>query len=245
MAHLNWCTPSRGKRGFMDEQTEVLNGSAAEEKGISPGQLGSILKRERAEAADRARKEADSYYSAEIERLKSSTERNDPIPEQLEEKIYNRLLQQQKEREQELIRQYHEDADRQKVEKAAQSFLSKISPVKDTLFKDDLPMVMEEISKFRPVVELLEGFEDTAEIVRELVDNPTRLESINNLALKSENLALREIKKLSNSIARNNKALDENISTQPPLSRLKSSQVGGDGGSMSYEDYKNADWLRG
>jgi hypothetical protein len=53
------------------------------------------------------------------------------------------------------------------------------------------------------------------------------------------------MKKLSESISKNEEAKAENVSPNAPLSRLKSSNVGADTGKMSLKDYKNADWLKG
>jgi hypothetical protein len=64
--------------------------------------------------------------------------------------------------------------------------------------------------------------------------------------MHSPKMAKKEMEKLSQSIVKNQQAVQGNVSPREPLPRLKSSSsVGADTGEMTLRDYKNADWLRG
>jgi hypothetical protein len=233
----------------MAETTEVLaaqtQAPASEgEKTLTQSQVNEIVKREKANTAERVRREMEALREQEASRAPQ----NGLDPAALEEKIIQRLVEMDKKAQEEDRKREQEAQDaerRQQVEKVASEFWLKMKSGKDQYSDFDEVMTDFDASAFPQLAFLSAGMENTAGIMYELSKNPTKLAQLNLLAERSPKLAEREMKKLSESISKNEEAKAENVSPNAPLSRLKSSNVGADTGKMSLKDYKNADWLKG
>jgi hypothetical protein len=233
----------------MAETTEVLaaqtQAPASEgEKTLTQSQVNEIVKREKANTAERVRREMEALREQEASRAPQ----NGLDPAALEEKIIQRLVEMDKKAQEEDRKREQEAQDaerRQQVEKVASEFWLKMKSGKDQYSDFDEVMTDFDASAFPQLAFLAAGMEQTAGIMYELSKNPSKLAQLNLLAERSPKLAEREMKKLSESISKNEEAKAENVSPNAPLSRLKSSNVGADTGKMSLKDYKNADWLKG
>jgi len=81
--------------------------------------------------------------------------------------------------------------------------------------------------------------ENTGDIMKEVLDNPTKLESLLNMAHNQPHLAMKALSSLSDSIKTNQQALAEEAQARNPLSQLKPSQnVSMDNGAMSVNDFR-------
>ena len=81
--------------------------------------------------------------------------------------------------------------------------------------------------------------ENTGDIMKEVLDNPTKLENLLNMSYNQPHLAQKALMSLSESIKTNQQALAEEAQARNPLSQLKPSQnTGMDNGAMSVSDFR-------
>jgi len=101
------------------------------------------------------------------------------------------------------------------------------------------------VEQFPHLVLMLNEFDNTAEIIKDLGENPTKFASILNLANAGmTQLAKKEFKKLSDSIKQNQTAKKQ--PTAPaPLNQLKPSHLGLGGGELTVSDFRKNPKLRG
>jgi hypothetical protein len=237
--------PSRGNSGFMDDKEVALDAPATEvaEKSLTTSQVNDIVKREKARAAERARLDEQERHREELERVRQSAPPQAPDIniEEIEKRVYGKVMD-------EARRQYDENerlAHEAQLKQVADQYYLKMGKGSE-LFEDFNEVMGEfEPSQFPNAVMLAAGMENTPEIMYELANNPSKLQEIDSLAMKSPKLAQKQLERLSKSINQNLQAKNNNVDAPPPLSRLKSSSVGADSGKMSLKDYKNAPWLRG
>lgn len=214
------------------------------QKMLTQEQVNALIGREKKEAAEKARREVEARYEGELQRLKtagntpsaSSPQSFDDIYAQVEQ----RLMQKAQEHQDKLAREEHE----QQMQSIADGYFNKMSSGKD-LF-EDFDEVMSDFkpSAFPELIFLASEMENTPQIMYELAKNPHKLATIHSLARADAGQAKKALKKLSESIAYNEQAQDEYVSTNPPLSKPKPSQVSTEKGYNSVKDYRNASWLK-
>lgn len=237
----------------MDENTDAVVAPAAEpEKTLSQSQVNEIVKREKAAAAEKARREAQAEYAVEMERLKTSQAQgmggmaasNNNLDETVDKAVNAKLEKLQQEAARKAMEA--EDAkNKATLEETANKFHLKMGGGKDKFADFDEVMKDFEPGEFPAIAFLAAEMDNTAEIMYELANNPSKVAQLQILANQSVKMARKEMTKLSQSIAQNQQAKTDNVTTAAPLSRLKSSTVGADSGKMGLKDYKNADWLKG
>lgn len=228
-----------------DEAVLSSDGIAVEpEKTLTVSQVNEVVKREKGLVAERLRKELEARHAEEISRLKSENQARPSYAEDtaaLEDRIVNRLMEEAKRHEESEVKRYQEE----EAQKFVQKYSSKMSQGKE-LF-DDFEDVMGDFvpQAFPQLVYLATNEENTPAIMYELAKNPQKLAAMHTLSMTHPALAEKEMKRLASSISQNSEAMQKNVSVEPPLSRLKSSQNNGvDMGKMSIADFKNAEWLR-
>lgn len=236
----------------MDEELVVNNDTvassiAAPEKTLTVEQVNNIVKREKAAAAEKARREAEQSYQAELEKMRSSLPASVggmPAPdiEQLYPQMRERFLRDlQAEQEQAQLAQRQQEAER-----IASNYFEKIAAGKQKF--EDFEQVMGNfnIQAFPQLVYLTADEENVPEIMYDLAQNPQKLVTINSLAQVDPNAAKREIKKLAASIKANEVAKATHQQPNAPLSQPKPSvNAGADTGTMSIADFRRQPWLRG
>jgi hypothetical protein len=231
----------------MDDET-VLGATGIEpEKTLTQSQVNDIVKREKAMATDRARKEYEALQAQQSQPMSMGGMPQGNMGD-IEDKVFNRILEHAKKLEEDEQRKAFEDQRAQQqaaLESDAKRYLVKVANGKDKFSDFDEVMKDFDAGAF-PQLALLAGeLDNTADIMYELSKNPDKIARLDYLANRSPALARKELGKLANSITQNDQALEDNVTTNAPLSRLKSSTVGADNGKMGLKDYKNADWLRG
>ncbi len=229
-----------------DEIVGIVATGAEPERSLTQEHVNEIVKREKAAAADKVRREMEALHRQEIEQLKSSAPTSmGGIPQEdlgaMEERLLKRMAEEQERKQNEILRAENE----QLLRNAADMYHLKVAKGKDKF--SDFEEVMRDFdpSAFPQVALESADFDNTDEIMYELSKNPGKLMQLTGLFEKSPLLGRRELTKLSQSIAQNQEAKENNVSTNAPLSRLKSSTVGEDSGQVTLKDLKNADWLRG
>lgn len=99
---------------------------------------------------------------------------------------------------------------------------------------------------FPEITLLAAQMDNTPDIVYDLIKNPTKLTHLQTLLARDPNLARREMAKLSESIKRNENALNNNVKSPSPLSKLKpSTQAGSDMGKRTVRDMRKDPRFRG
>ncbi len=229
-----------------DEIVGTVATGVEPERSLTQEHVNEIVKREKAAAADKVRREMEVLHRNEIEQLKSSAPTSmGGIPQEdlgaMEERLLKRMAEEQERKQNEILRAENE----QLLRNAADMYHLKVAKGKDKF--SDFEEVMRDFdpSAFPQVALEAADFDNTDEIMYELSKNPGKLMQLTGLFEKSPLLGRRELTKLSQSIVQNQEAKENNVSTNAPLSRLKSSTVGEDSGQVTLKDLKNADWLRG
>jgi hypothetical protein len=235
-----------------DEQTNIVaNGidaasaPVAPEKTLTVDQVNAIVRREKAAAAEKARREL-AQVQQELEQLRgNATQSMGGIQQANPDEIYGHIrekLLQELQQEQETAQQA---AYQKEMEQVANNYMSKMHQGK-TLYEDfDKVLADFDPRSFPQVVYLASQLENTPAVMYELAKNPQKLANIDYLAQRDHKLAKAQLNRLAESIKNNEQAVADNISTNPPLSRLKpSTTAGADNGNMSLRDLKQAEWLR-
>lgn len=90
-----------------------------------------------------------------------------------------------------------------------------------------------------PVVHLANNMENTADIMKELVDNPSKMANLTILMHTQPKMAQKAMQELSTSIKTNQDAIAQEKQAQDPMSQLKpSSSAGMDNSAMSVSDFR-------
>lgn len=223
----------------------VVPEAAPAEKMLSQSEVNRIVGREKAQVAERVRREMEAQYKRDLDQPPTK----EPAPDNLEDKIFNRLMDKAKEFE-ELQAKKEQDRleaeQREQLEKVASQYYLKMGHGKDKYSDFEEVMTDFDAAAFPQVALLAAHLDNTPDIMYELARNPHKLVQLNTLAERSPKLAQRELEKLSKSIVDNQQAVENVKVPGAPLSRIKSSTtVGADNGKMTVRDLKKADWLRG
>ncbi len=216
--------------------------------------LQRIVKREKAEVAERVRRELETQHNAEIEKLRLGQTQSmggmnqnamDGVPPELADKIYKQVsskFQQDMEAQQQKFAQDQHDAEMQRI---AANYFSKMRAGKERYSDFDEMVGDFKHDAFPQLVYHLSGMDNAADLMYELNKNPEKLERIDYWLNKVPEKGLEMLHKLSQSIADVRSAEDEYHPTNPPLSQIKPTRnVGADSGNLGLEDLKQQDWLR-
>jgi hypothetical protein len=96
-----------------------------------------------------------------------------------------------------------------------------------------------DFSTAAPLVEMANGFDNTAEIMKELMDHPMKMGNLLSILQSQPKLAQKAVADLSQSIKANQDALAQEAQARDPLSQIKPSQNAGmDNSAMSVNDFK-------
>ncbi len=94
-------------------------------------------------------------------------------------------------------------------------------------------------SSLAPLVEMANNMENTADIMKELLDNPMKMGNLLTLQYAQPKMAQRAMMELSNSIKTNQDALAQEAQARDPMSQIKpSSSAGMDNGKMTTTDFR-------
>lgn len=208
------------------------------EKMLSQSEVNSLVGRTRAEAAERARKQAEAEYSkklAEVQKASYSGQAQEIDQDILYQQIQERFNQEMQQR-----------ALENEMRQVADTYATKMSQGAERY--QDFSDVMKDFdpSAFPQLVYLVAGMDNASDIMYELSKNGTKLANIDYLTRVSPNQAKKELIKMGESIAANRAALQEsqNQGTQAPLDRMQPSRISGSNEKMSIRDYRNQPWLK-
>lgn len=209
-----------------------------QEKMIPQSQVSKIAAREARQAAEKARTET----RAEYERQAQQQALQQPAPVSQMGGIPQISPEQM---EQHIMAAAHRMSTQMTANKMAQDFESKmkVEIESDPDFGDLYDSL--NIVNHPELVIMMNGMDNSAKVVKDLANNPTKFANILMLAKSGmPHLAQKELSKLSESI-KTNLAAQSQPAVKEPLDQLTPSSVGIDNGSMSVSDFQKADWLRG
>ena len=90
-----------------------------------------------------------------------------------------------------------------------------------------------------PLIKMANDMENTGDIMKELIDNPSKMGNMLTLLYTQPNMAKRAMNELSNSIKQNEAAKAEEAQARDPMSQLRpSSSAGMESGPMSVNDFR-------
>ncbi len=219
--------------------------AAPAEKLLTQEQVNALVGREKAAAADKARREVQAQYQAQMQQAQQAQQGQQAQQAQgmggmagaNMDEIYQQVESRLRENAQ---RQAYED----QIRRVADTYLDKMASGPEMF--EDFNNVMQDFdpSRFPSVVYLVSEMENVPQIMYELANNPMKLASIHSLAQTDEKQAKRALQKLSQSISQNESAKEEYVSTNAPLSKLKPSSVSANKDSYTLQDFKKASWLK-
>lgn len=231
------------------EDNLVADGSAAEssEKMIPQSHVDAIVKKAKLDAEEKARRELrqeiESQRAQEMQGMQAS---NQSAPTGQSPVDVNEIKRQAQEGAiSELERRQAEQAEARQLQEMAAQYYRKMESVPE-LF-EDLAKFNDDFTKEFPEIALFAGtLENTAHVLKELDENPHKLAAINSFTKSAPQRAVAELKKLDASITANRNAGSNAKPTNEPLSKLKSSNIGGmDAGPKSISDLRKMKYLRG
>lgn len=147
------------------------------------------------------------------------------------------------------------DIERMIAEKAPQLLQNHINEMKNNQMVDSFVNKMQaaeekhpgleaklndlDYTSMAPLITMANNMENTGDIMKELLDNPSKMGNLLTLMYTQPKLAQREMMSLSNSIKTNQDAVQADKEARDPMSQLKpSSSAGIDNSAMSVTDFK-------
>ena len=232
----------------MEDEVLASAGTAVDEKMLPQSHVDAIVKKAKLDAAEQARRELRAQIESERAQQMQGMQAQDPgAPaggqppvdvDGIAQKAQEGAISQMK-------REQAEQQEAQKLQELAKQYYQKMEAVPE-LF-EDLAKFNDDFTKEFPEIALYAGMLDnTAHVMKELDDNPHKLAAINSFVKSAPNRAIAELKKLDSSITANRQAGSNIKPTNEPLSRLKSSNIGGvDAGPKSISDLRKLKYLKG
>lgn len=240
----------------MDENElaqEVGSVEAQAEKMLSQSQVNEIVKREKAQATDKAKREMEKLYEMNQQNSTASAQQGalesaydaDTIREQVAEAIKQETQRAQEEAYKKQLDEQEEEY-RRNLEQVGRSYQMKMTAGRDKYSDFEDVMQDYDVQAFPHIAFLAAEMDNTPDIMYELARNPLKVATLNDLAQKSPKTAHRELEKLSKSITENQNSIANEPHISAPLHRPRSSTMAGsDSGKTTLQDLKNASWLRG
>lgn len=214
---------------------------------MTADQVRKVVQREKAEAVEKGRREAQAQYEQELAQLKASQGSMGGMTQQIDEesmfgKFKDRLMKEfSEQQEQQKKAQFEQD-----MQQVAENYLSRMGKGSELYEDFDKVLADFEPQAFPRIVQLVSSMDNAADVMYELSKNPSKLVTINTLAKESPRMAQAQLQSLVESIKMNQSAKENNVRTNPPLARTQpSASAGSDTGAMSLKDLKKMPWLRG
>ncbi len=236
----------------MDTVQGMQQDAAVEaEKMLPQSQVTDLVNRERAAAAEKARRAAEEQYQAQIMQMQQQqAQAQAPQMQQQGNGDESRQRAQMEKVASDYFSKMQADAEeaqqRAQMEKVANDYYSKMNSVKEKYPDFDAVMSDFNPSSFPEIVLLASSMDNAGDVMYELAKKPEKVASILQLAQRDQNLARKALGALAGSISQNEQAMANNREAPAPLSRQKPSTGGVDNSEYSsISDFKNADWLRG
>lgn len=211
-----------------DSVTEVQAQDAPSEKMIPQSQVNAIVGKARQEAADRARRELEQS------REQSHTPQLGGMKAMSQDEI-NRMIDQRVE----------ERTHKAYAEQLITDFTGKLKAGAEK--HPDFDQVVSELNlPANPaLVRWTNGLDNTADVLYDLGKHPEKYANVVMLSNTAPAMAQSLLKRLSDSVKKNEEAVKSERNVNEPLDHLKPSPTGMDSGNLTVSDLRKQDWLRG
>lgn len=216
---------------------------------LTQDEVNRIVAREKAKAAESARRAAEEKYQQELAALSAQKEqRNASVSREVDaDAIYQQVQERWNAEQQALQQRMQEQQLKEQMTQVANNYTSKMSEGKK-LYEDFDEVTKEhDPTAFPQLTFLLAGLENAPAVLYDIVKNPMKLAALDRLAERNPRQAQAELLKLSKSIMENQQAQNEAESqvTPEPLDRIAPSRIAGNNGKQSIRDLRSQSWLRG
>lgn len=204
-------------------------------------QLSDVVKRERQKAFEKGRLEAMQEFQAQQQQQQQEPQQGGSLGgmQQFSQADIERMIQEHatKATQEHIQRQLSEMKQQQMVN----SFVQKMQVAEQQYpgLEQELNQLNYNDPRIHSFIGMVNDFENTGEIMKEVLDNPYKLSQILSDIQDQPYLAQKNLQKLSASIKQNQQAKMEEAQARDPYSQLKpSTSAGMDNGNMSVADYR-------
>lgn len=234
----------------MDESVTLDEGTPlhSQEPKYNEVQVNDVVKRERERAYKQARREIEAEMSRQAQPQPQMPNQGvGGMPQNFDQ---DQFMSQMREMVmQDLHKQVEEQEKREReahAQKEYELFLNKMKDGKERYSDFDETIKDFDVNSWPDVAALAHEFENTSDIIYDLTKNPRKLADLDSYLRRGDRkLAKQQMGLLSDSIADNIKAKEEQVAVREPLNRLKSSPgAGAHSGQMGLKDFKRASWLK-
>lgn len=197
------------------------------------------------EVNDMVRDRAAKAVEAERQRqqVANSQRQTEPAQSNHDEAYYRKLAAEETSRlRDEWVNEAKAKAQEAEVTRVANEFLSKVATGKDK-YQDFDEVANVDFGRFPYSVHLANSVDNTADVVYELGKDRTKLAQLENLAERSPQDAMMQIKRMSQSL-KDNEAAAKIRTPNAPLDRLRPSNAGTETGPRSVKDMRRNPMFR-
>ncbi|MBU3682108.1 MAG: hypothetical protein FGM16_09240 [Flavobacterium sp.] len=204
-------------------------------------QMNDVVKREREKAFEKGRQAAMQELQAQQQQQQQPQEQASSLGgmQQFSQADIERMIQEQATRAtQEHIQSQLAEMKQQQM---VNSFVQKMQVAEQQYpgLEQELNQLNYSDPRIHAFIGMVNDFENTGEIMKEVLDNPYKLSQILSDIQDQPYLAQKNLQKLSASIKQNQQAKVEEAQARDPYAQLKpSTSAGMDNGSMSVADYR-------
>lgn len=204
-------------------------------------QLSDVVRRERQKAFEKGRLEAMQEFQAQQQQQQQEPQQGGSLGgmQQFSQADIERMIQEH------ATRATQEHIQNQLLEMKQQqmvgSFVQKMQVAEQQYpgLEQELNQLNYNDPRIHAFIGMVNDFENTGDIMKEVLDNPYKLSQILSDIQDQPYLAQKNLQKLSASIKQNQQAKIEEAQARDPYSQLKpSTSAGMDNGNMSVADYR-------
>lgn len=221
---------------IQDEPVEDAEPIAEEpKKSFTSDAVKKVVEREKAKAFERGKREA----RMELEQQQMSPEQGNmqqqPVPQQPQQNVGMGGMKQLSPADIErMIAEQAPQALQQHVQKLQQDQMVNTFVSKMQLAEQQHPGLEQELNnlnyndpRMHSFIAMANNMENTGDIMKEVLDNPNKMESLLNMSHNQPYQAQKALKSLSDSIKTNQTAKADEVQARDPMSQIKSSTTSG------------------
>jgi len=206
------------------------------EKMVAQSEVDTIAGIAREQGIDKGRREAEMAFKAQQEMTSKVSAQQVAQGSMSEEQVRQMIMQETQKQQQEQLQMAH-------AQQVVSEFVSKMQGGAEKYEDFESTVAALELPKIPEIVKLANSADNTADVMYELGKNPYKVASLLTLARTAPHLAQAEMARLSGSIKKNQDVASK-VVTREPLSQIKHSTAGADGGELSVKDLRKQSWMR-
>ena len=232
------------------EEAPIEEAAVTQQEEMLPKSVVSkIVERERLKAVEKTKREFMEQMASQQQQQESPQQA--PVMQQQQGVGLGGMTQMSPDDVEKLIAQHAPKALEQhvknlKAQHMVESFAGKMksAEMKYPGLQQELNQLNYEDPRMLRFIELANAMDNTGDIMKEVIDNPEKMDTLLNLSYSQPYVAQKKLASLSQSIKTNQEALAQDAQARDPMSSLKpSTNAGMDNGNMSVSDFRKM--LRG